>query len=350
MFTDLFVHRVTRLISAMGVRYPARVVGGGGIYLEYDGRDVPDVATIVADYDEGCQLLITATMINDYPIEEVIRGHSATVKFGSQADHAQRPKRDRLGLRSDPAERRQSPAARRRPAQREAVWHGERDVRRRFRQAALGELPHLRPRPQPRDLLHAGTRRGRVHDGEHGGAKLSARARCCSGTSERRRTAEADASWATRLERKSHDRGQPTQIIGWTGGIARQHARTAGISAAGGAMDERAGSGAARGELSPTRKARDVNVSPKREARDARRPRFAQSGSGGTKYAWRRISACLFHHLDHLRKLAAWRRAGMVQARFAHRREPRSGLARCRGAHDGGRGRDPDAGPAFARG
>src|SRR5579883_1970332 len=35
MFTDLFVHRTTRIISAMGVRYPARVVGGGGIYLEY---------------------------------------------------------------------------------------------------------------------------------------------------------------------------------------------------------------------------------------------------------------------------------------------------------------------------
>ena len=32
---------------------------------------MPDVATIVADYDEGCQLIITATMINDYPIDEV---------------------------------------------------------------------------------------------------------------------------------------------------------------------------------------------------------------------------------------------------------------------------------------
>ncbi len=43
MFTDLFVHQTTHLISAMGVRYPGRVVGGGGLYLEYDGRDVPDV-------------------------------------------------------------------------------------------------------------------------------------------------------------------------------------------------------------------------------------------------------------------------------------------------------------------
>jgi hypothetical protein len=69
------------MIAAMGVRYPRRVVGGGGLYLEYDDRDVPDVATVVADYDEGCQLVITATMINQYPIEEVIRGHLGTIKF-----------------------------------------------------------------------------------------------------------------------------------------------------------------------------------------------------------------------------------------------------------------------------
>lgn len=82
LFTDLFVHQTTHMIAAMGVRYPARVTGSGGIFLEYDERDVPDVATVVADYDEGCQLLITATMINDYPIEEVIRGKLGTLKFG----------------------------------------------------------------------------------------------------------------------------------------------------------------------------------------------------------------------------------------------------------------------------
>ena len=81
MFTDLFVHQTTHMISAMGVRYPGRVVAGGGLYLEYDGRDVPDVTAITADYDEGCQLMVTATMINAYPIEELIRGHLGTIKF-----------------------------------------------------------------------------------------------------------------------------------------------------------------------------------------------------------------------------------------------------------------------------
>ena len=49
----------------MGVRYPRRVVGAGGIYIEYDGRDVPDTAMVVADYDEGCQFVVGATMAND---------------------------------------------------------------------------------------------------------------------------------------------------------------------------------------------------------------------------------------------------------------------------------------------
>ncbi len=84
MYTDLFVHQLTHLILAMGVRFPRRVVGAGGLYLEYDGRDVPDVATVVADYDEGCQVLISATMCNDVQLPEVIRGHTATLDVRAQ--------------------------------------------------------------------------------------------------------------------------------------------------------------------------------------------------------------------------------------------------------------------------
>src|SRR5436853_3654810 len=87
MFTDLFVHQTTHLISAMGVRFPARVVGAGGLYLEYDNRDVPDVATVVADYDEGCQLIISATMCNDTQLGEVIRGRLGTIKFTGAGDY-----------------------------------------------------------------------------------------------------------------------------------------------------------------------------------------------------------------------------------------------------------------------
>ena len=51
MYTDLFVHRTTAMLKATGLRLPRRVVGAGGIYMEYDGRDVPHVATVVADYN-----------------------------------------------------------------------------------------------------------------------------------------------------------------------------------------------------------------------------------------------------------------------------------------------------------
>jgi predicted dehydrogenase len=83
MFTDLFVHRTTSMLTATGLRFPARVVGAGGIYLEYDGRDVPDVATVVADFNEGVQGLVTATMCcQDTPLKQTIRGHNGSFVFG----------------------------------------------------------------------------------------------------------------------------------------------------------------------------------------------------------------------------------------------------------------------------
>jgi predicted dehydrogenase len=84
MFTDLFVHRISSMLKATGLRFPARVVGAGGIFLELDDRDVPDVATVVADYDEGCQGLITGTMSNENSrIKQVIRGHFGAFEFGN---------------------------------------------------------------------------------------------------------------------------------------------------------------------------------------------------------------------------------------------------------------------------
>ena len=84
MFTDLFVHRTTSMLAATGLRFPARVVGAGGIYLEYDGRDVPDVATVVADFSEGVQGLVTATMCcEETPIKQLIRGHFGSVVLGT---------------------------------------------------------------------------------------------------------------------------------------------------------------------------------------------------------------------------------------------------------------------------
>lgn len=84
MFTDLFVHRTTTMLKGTGLRFPGRVVGAGGLYLEYDGRDVPDVATVVADFPEGVQGLVTATMAcEETPIKQLIRGHFGSFVFGT---------------------------------------------------------------------------------------------------------------------------------------------------------------------------------------------------------------------------------------------------------------------------
>ena len=85
MFSDLFVHRVTGMLKATGLRMPGRVVGGGGIFLEYDGRQVTDVASIIADFHEGVQGLVTSTMVSEeHKIEHIIRGHHGLLLFDKQ--------------------------------------------------------------------------------------------------------------------------------------------------------------------------------------------------------------------------------------------------------------------------
>lgn len=82
MYTDLFVHRVSMMLKATGLRYPGRVVGAGGLYLEYDGRDVPDVATVAADFPEGVHGLVSSTMCNqESRIDQCIRGHFGSFIF-----------------------------------------------------------------------------------------------------------------------------------------------------------------------------------------------------------------------------------------------------------------------------
>jgi len=81
VFTDLLTHKATQLLAATGLRYPRRVAGLGGLYWEHDGREVPDVVTLVADFDEGAQFVFTSTTVSAYPVEEVIRGRLGAIKF-----------------------------------------------------------------------------------------------------------------------------------------------------------------------------------------------------------------------------------------------------------------------------
>jgi predicted dehydrogenase len=209
MFTDLFVHQTTHMLEAMGIRYPGRVVGSGGLYLEYDGRDVPDVATIVADYNEGCQLSISATMISSYPIEEVIRGRLGTIKFVKNGYQV---------IRDDPDKKAGIPA--------------------RLEQSIPGELFESKTGFVDKnddtkalwsnflDCVKKGDR-NTWSTPELGAAAFTTVAlgvqsyrtgKVMFWDPELRKPAEADNSWAAKLEKRSKERGKPNQIQGWAGG------------------------------------------------------------------------------------------------------------------------------------
>ncbi len=213
MYTDLFVHRTTRIISAMGVRYPARVVGGGGIYLEYDGRDVPDVATVVADYNEGCQLIITATMINDHPIEECIRGRLGTFRFTSRGQGRNRE----YGYEVIPQRIANAPTRNENRGPRETRFFG----------GGISEGEATRPiwenfleccRTNNRETFSTPELGAAAFTTVSMGVLSYRQGKALFWDAERRRPVEADASWANRWERRSEERGRPNQIQGWNGG------------------------------------------------------------------------------------------------------------------------------------
>jgi predicted dehydrogenase len=205
-FTDQLVHNITHLSAAMGVRFPARVTAGGGVYLEYDGRDVPDVTTVVADYEEACQLVVTAATISGYPLEEVIRGRLGAIRFvrgGFQV------------FRDDPSRGAAFPARMERPAEpaefvavepprndTEALWENFLESVRARRQSTFS----------PPDLGAAAvaTAAMAVQSYRTGQALVWDR--------EKRVVASADGSWADRWERRSKARAKPNQVFGWSGG------------------------------------------------------------------------------------------------------------------------------------
>jgi predicted dehydrogenase len=216
MFTDLFVHQTTHMIAAMGVRYPARVIGGGGVYLEYDGRDVPDVATVIADYDEGCQLIISATMINDYPLEEVIRGRLATLKFGPRTRQENGQTVREFGMEVIPQNIGSRPTGPNQQQNREARFvpgglQGD-DT------AALWQNFLECCRARNRETLSTPELGAAAFTTVNMGVLSYRQGQVLFWDKERRRPTTADASWAQRWERRSHERGTPNQIIGWQGG------------------------------------------------------------------------------------------------------------------------------------
>ncbi len=81
--TDLFIHRITRIMKACDLLYPRRVVGMGGIWQWPDGRDLPDNFEMICEYPRGMTVYVLGTMSNRVGIDHLIRGYRGTLYFTS---------------------------------------------------------------------------------------------------------------------------------------------------------------------------------------------------------------------------------------------------------------------------
>jgi predicted dehydrogenase len=218
MYTDLFVHQTTHMITAMGLRFPARVVGAGGLYMEYDGRDVPDMATVVADYEEGCQFLVTATMCNDTQLGEMIRGHLATVKFNGGGDFIQGFSVYGQNVAGGPAKPKGTNGEEKpvhsfeNPKVEESKKNGHNAT------YYLWENFLQCVRDRKRETLSTPELGAAAFSTVSMGVLSYRFGKAFFWDKERRAPREADPSWAAMWEARSKKRGEPNHVKGWKGG------------------------------------------------------------------------------------------------------------------------------------
>ncbi|MCA9041550.1 MAG: Gfo/Idh/MocA family oxidoreductase [Planctomycetaceae bacterium] len=81
--TDLFIHRISRIMKACNLLYPRRVVGMGGIWQWDDGRDLPDNFEMICEYPRGMTVYVLGTMSNRRKIDHIIRGTDGYIEFTS---------------------------------------------------------------------------------------------------------------------------------------------------------------------------------------------------------------------------------------------------------------------------
>lgn len=201
--TDLLANPLTRMMAAMGVRFPTRVAAGGGLYLELDGRTVPDVATVVADFEEGCQLTATTSTITAFPQEEVIRGRLGALKFVRGGFHLYRD--DPTRGASFPPRLEQPPI----PAEIVAVEPPKNETEALW----LNFLDCVRTRRQstfcPPDLAAAAVAVTTMAEQSFHGEN-----RELVWDRERREIVPESGSWVERCRM----RGKPNQVFGWSAG------------------------------------------------------------------------------------------------------------------------------------
>ena len=79
--TDLFVHRLARIVRACGLTVPSRVVATGGQYFFNGGAEVPDTFNALLEYPEGVNVLLVSSLANQSKIRHVVRGNKGTIEF-----------------------------------------------------------------------------------------------------------------------------------------------------------------------------------------------------------------------------------------------------------------------------
>jgi len=80
--TDLFYHRLAPLLLAIegpSGAHPRRVSAAGGIYVQKDGREVPDTSVITIDYPGEHTVVLTGSMANATAPPDAIRGQYGTI-------------------------------------------------------------------------------------------------------------------------------------------------------------------------------------------------------------------------------------------------------------------------------
>jgi len=85
--TDLLYHKLAPLLLAIAGpngEYPWRVNASGGLYIEKDGRDIPDTFLMTADYPSEWSIFLVSTLTNDAGIPDKVYGKYGTMELGGE--------------------------------------------------------------------------------------------------------------------------------------------------------------------------------------------------------------------------------------------------------------------------
>ncbi len=85
--TDLLYHKLAPMLLAISGpdgEYPLRVNASGGLYIEKDGRDIPDTFLMTVDYPSEFSVFLVSTLTNDSGIPDRIYGKHGTMELGGE--------------------------------------------------------------------------------------------------------------------------------------------------------------------------------------------------------------------------------------------------------------------------